>query len=153
VDWESTEARLGLVLPADYRCLVAEWGAGSFDDYLAVNEPGHPNRYVELLHEAEGWRWAMEEIAKDEPLRFPPHIGVGGLLAWGASGAGDPCFWHVRSEDPASWVVFVQEARGPDWHLYEGGLAEFLVAVLEGRERVSVFPEDLPSANPGFVRA
>jgi hypothetical protein len=65
---------------------------------------------------------AMEEIAKDEPLRFLTRVCCrdGGLLAWGASGAGDPCFWHVRSEDPASWVVFVQEARGPDWHLYEG---------------------------------
>lgn len=153
VDWKAVEARLGLGLPEDYRELVTVWGAGTFDDYLAIYEPGHPNENIELVHEAEGWRSAMDEIAREEPLRFPTHIGVDGLLAWGATGAGDPCFWHVRSEDPASWVVFIQEARGPHWYLYEGGLAAFLVAALTGRERVSLLPDDVPSANPRFVRA
>jgi hypothetical protein len=46
-----------------------------------------------------------------------------------------------------------RRARGPDWHLYEGELIDFLVAVIEGRERVSVFPEDVPSESPGFERA
>lgn len=71
----------------------------------------------------------------------------------GVSGNGDPCFWHLRSEDPASWIVAVQETRAPDWHVYEGGIVDFLVAVLQGRERVCVFPEDVPSANPAFRRA
>jgi len=36
---------------------------------------------------------------------------------------------------------------------FEGGTVDFLVAVLEGRERVSVFPQDVPSDAPTFVRA
>lgn len=152
VDWERVAGRLGLALPSDYRQMVTEWGAGSFDDYLTVYEPDHPNRHLELVQRAEGWRWSLEEMAKDEPLPFPSHIGVGGLLAWGASGAGDPFFWHVRTEDPQTWVVFVQEARGPDWGVFEGGVTEFLVVALKGENPASMFPEDLPSPAPGFVR-
>jgi hypothetical protein len=153
VDWEATETQLGLILPEDYRGLITEWGAGSFDDFVTLYEPGHPNPNLELVHRAEDWRWAMGETAKDEPLRFPTHIGVGGVLAWGSSANGDPCFWHLRSEDPDAWVIFIQEARGPDWYVYEGGLAEFLVAFLERRERVVVFPDDVSSAPPRFLPA
>lgn len=153
VDWEATETRLGLVLPADYRALATEWGAGSFGDFVSINEPGHPNPNLELVHEAEGWRWAMEELAADEPLPYPARMDVGGLLAWGASDNGDPCYWHLRSEDPATWTVVIQEGRGPEWHVYDGGLVDFLVAFLMGREQVSVFPDGAPSQGPDFVRA
>lgn len=152
-DWEHAEARLGVALPDDYRRLVTQWGAGGFDDFLWINEPQHPNDNLELVHEADGWRDVLEQIAEQEPLPYEPRIAVGGLLAWGATDNGDPCFWHLRSEDPASWIVVIQEARGPDWHVHEGGLVDFLVAFLDGRERVGVFPDDVPSEAPGFVRA
>lgn len=154
-DLDRVRAELGVELPGDYVALVREWGAGSFDDYIAVNEPGHPNPNLELVDEALGWEWAMRERRDEDDglLPLPPEIEIGGLLAWGSDGAGDPCFWHLRSEDPGSWVIAIQEARGPDWHVYEGGLVDFLVDFLEGRERVLVFPDDVPSEAPGFVRA
>jgi hypothetical protein len=153
-DFERARAELGFDLPGDYVALVGEWGAGEFDDFVGLNEPGHPNPNLELVREARGWEWAMREILdQGEQLAFPPEIEVGGLLAWGADANGDPCFWHVRSEDPASWVIVIQEARGPDWHLYDGGLVDFLVDFLEGRERVLVFPDNVPSEAPGFRRA
>jgi hypothetical protein len=95
----------------------------------------------------------MEELAADEPLPYPARMDVGGLLAWGASDNGDPCYWHLRSEDPATWTVVIQEGRGPEWHVYDGGLVDFLVAFLMGREQVSVFPDGAPSQGPDFVRA
>lgn len=154
VDWNAARSALGVGLPPDYTALVDEWGAGTFDDFIAVFAPGHENPHVELVHEAEGWLSALEAQVEDgEDLPFPPRLAPGGLLAWGVSGNGDPCFLHMRSEDPARWTVAVQEARGPDWHVFEGGVVDFLVAVLEGRERVSVFPEDVPSENPAFRRA
>jgi hypothetical protein len=152
VDVERVRADLGVSLPEDYLALAREWGAGEFDAFIGVNEPGHPNPNVELVDEAKGWRWALEEMRREgEELPFAPEPVPGGLLAWGSTANGDPCFWHLRSEDPTSWTIAVQEARGPDWHLYDGGLVEFLVAVLEGRERVSVFPEDVPSGAPVFT--
>ncbi len=154
VDWEVATSALGVSLPADYMQLVNEWGAGTFGDFIVVFAPGHERPHLELVHEAKGWLWALEEQAMaGEDLPFPPRIAPGGLLAWGVSGNGDPCFWHLRSEDPASWTIAVEEARAPEWHLFEGGVVDFLVAVLEGRERVSVFPEDVPSRNPAFRRA
>lgn len=99
--------------------------------------------------------WALEEMAKaGEDLPFRPRIVSGGLLAWGATDNADVCFWQLRDLDAHdSWGIAVNEGRGPEWHLFEGGMVDFLVAVLTGRERVSVFPEDVPSASPAFRRA
>jgi len=152
-DLDGVRAELGVELPEDYVALIREWGAGGFNDYIDLYEPGHPNPNLELVGQAREWEWVVKEVrAQGEQLPFAPEIEVGGLLAWGADGAGDPCFWHMRSQDPASWVIVIQEARGPDWHCYEGGLVDFLVDVLEGRERVLLFPDDVLSAAPGFVR-
>lgn len=154
VDWAAAGAAVGTRLPRDYMKLVDEWGAGTFDEFISVFAPGHDNPNLDLSHEAGGWQWALrQQVEAGERHPFDPRIRLGGLLAWGASANGDPCFWHLRTDDPASWVIAVQEARGPDWHTYEGGLVDFLVAVLDGRERVSVFPDDVPSAAPSFVRA
>lgn len=149
VDVERVRTELGVGLPNDYLALVREWGAGEFDDFIGVYEPGHPNVNVELVEKARGWSWALHELRDGGgALPFDPDVGPGGLLTWGSTGNGDPCFWHLRSEDPASWTIVVQEGRGPNRHLYEGGLVDFLVAVLRGRERVSVFPEDYPRSPP-----
>lgn len=153
VDWEDAAAQLGLRPPSDYMALVDEWGAGTFDDFIAIYVPGHTNPNLDLIREARGWAWALQEEAQaGEQHPFDHRIAPGGLLAWGVSGNGDPCFWHLREEDPAAWIVAVQEARSPDWHVYEGGLVDFLVAVLSGRERVSVFPDDVPSDAVTFLR-
>jgi hypothetical protein len=153
-DLETVRAQLGVELPEDYRALAREWGAGEFDEFITVYEPGHHNPNLELVRQARGWEWALHYLRdRGEELPFPPGIAQGGLLAWGASGNGDPCFWHLRSEDPDSWAVVVQEARGPEWHVHEGGLADFVTRVLDGSEAVSFFPEDVPSDSPGFARA
>ncbi len=152
-DVATAEAELGVRLPGDYLSLVEEWGAGTFDGFLSVFAPGHENPSLDLVHEARGWEWALlEEARAGERHPFAPRIAVGGLLAWGATANGDPCFWHLRAQNPASWIVAVQEARGPDWHVFEGGLVDFLSAVLGGREHVGVFAEDVPTADPRFER-
>lgn len=152
-DVAGAETELGVRLPGDYVALVEEWGAGTFNDFISVFAPGHGNPNLDLVHEARGWEWALvEQVKAGERHPFEPRIELGGLLAWGATANGDPCFWQLRAQEPKSWIVAVQEVRGPDWHVFEGGLAEFLVAVLDGREQVVVFPEDLASVEPRFER-
>jgi hypothetical protein len=157
-DTDRVRHELGVDLPADYVALVEEWGGGVFDDFVTVYEPGHPNPNLELVEEARRWSWAQRRLREQggkpgkDLLPYSPEIEPGGLLAWGASANGDPCFWHLRSLDPNSWIVAVQEARGPDFHVHGGELADFLVGLLERRVRVSVFPEDFPSQDPGFAR-
>jgi len=48
------------------------------------------------------------------------------------------------------WTIVVNEGRGLDWDAYEGPATQFLFDVLSRRVRNEIFPEDWPSASPGF---
>ncbi len=117
--------------------------------------PGHENANLDLLRQADVRLWALEEVGKaGEELPNEPRIARGGLLPWGATDNADVCFWRLADlASPRAWDVVVNESRGPEWHHFGGGVVDFLVAVLDGSERVSVFPDDVPSEAPGFVRA
>jgi hypothetical protein len=75
------------------------------------------------------------------PRRF------GGLLWLLAPGV---AYWRVDGE-PGEWSVVVNEGRGPEWHEFPGGAAEFLLAWLTGHERVAVFPDDVPDPRDPFT--
>lgn len=155
VRWERAEEELGLALPADYKALIDEYGAGSFDDFLWVFEPYHDNQFLDLLWQTPNHlrvlRTLVEDGGGEEPylLRSEP----GGLVSWGLTDNGDMCFWHVTSRDPSEWTVALRPSRSSQWHRFEGALTEFLVEMLSGRERVSIFPEGVPSSAPGFTPA
>ena len=132
-------------LPSDYLALAAEWGPGAFDDFLWLLVPGAENPNLDLDRQAEVRLGALRELGEDTP--YP----LGELLPWAFTDNGDVLFWHTAGE-PDAWTVAVNESRGPEWHLFDGGAADFLVAFLSGRERVPVFPDDVPSEAPGFSR-
>jgi hypothetical protein len=155
VDWVDARGALGVDLPSDYVALVDEWGAGSFDGFLWVFAPGHQNPNLKLVQQAEEQSWALRETADaGEVHPFEPAIVPGGLLAWGLTDNGDVCYWVLaETEPPRPAFVAVNESRGPEWYRFDGDLTDFLVSFLTGRERVPIFPDDVPSARPGFVRA
>lgn len=155
VDWPAARAALGVELPSDYVALVDAWGAGSFDGFLWLFAPGHPNVNLDLVRQAEEQTWALRELAEaGEEIPYQPSIAHGGLLPWGLTDNGDVCYWVLGTPEPLAPVsVAVNESRGPEWHRFDGDLTDFLVGFLTGRERVSVFPADVPSARPGFNRA
>lgn len=64
---------------------------------------------------------------------YPIHPDPGGLLAWGESSMdGDVLYWLTEDPDPDRWPV-VMWARGPaTTYRFEGGMVEFLAAVLAG---------------------
>jgi hypothetical protein len=150
IDWLAIEGRLGFAPPDDYKRFADTFGRGIIDDFLWVYFPDdHP--YVGL--EAGGRRAleALDELSRGgtERVPYPLFPLPGGILPWGGTDNGDVCYW--RCAGPAdSWTVVVNEARGPRWYEYCGGLAAFLQEVLSGSIRVSVFPEDFPSSNPHF---
>ena len=89
---------------------------------------------------------ALREVqAGGEPM---PH-DLGELLPWAITDNGDVLYWRTAG-DPDEWIVTINEGRGPEWHEYPGGTADFLVAWLIGHERVSVFPDDVPVPGAGF---
>ena len=69
-----------------------------------------------------------------------PPIDPHQLLPVAGTDNGDTVYWHTRpQEEPDALTVFVDEARGDDWYVFEGGIVSFLVATFVDRVRVPVF--------------
>ena len=127
VDWDAAHAALGVELPADYRALAERYGAGSIAG-LGLLVPGHPNRFVDLLRQIEPQRWALQ-YGIDRGITEP--YAPADLLPWGIDESGNVVWWHTEG----AWPVVANEARGDEWHRFEGGAVAFLAAILSGRER------------------
>lgn len=131
-----------IALPADYAELARAYGLGSFGGFLWLLIPGAENPNLELGRQAELRRQDLREVRDDgETLPYEPEE----LLPWAITDNGDTAYWRTGvSDDPDAWTVTVNEGRGPDWHDFDGTATAFLAAWLAGRERPSVFPDDVP---------
>jgi len=148
-DWDAVEARLGTQLPSDYRWLVERYGPGSFDEFLHVFQPGSSVEPIQLEHQAERTAWALDYLRNGgEAIPYQNSE----LLSFGRTDNGDVCYWlRHPADNPDEWKVVVNEPRGPRWSTFERGVVEFLIGVLSGTHRVSVFPDDFPSDEPEFA--
>lgn len=147
-NWAHIEGRLGWQLPTDYKWLVGAYGPGVFDEFIHVLQPGTEfepislvgscRRAVEILHQ-------LKSGGEDIPYE------VRELAPVAKTDNGDTVYWVRRPEDsPDSWSVVANSARGHEWPKFDGGIVEFLTAVLSGRYRVPIFPEDFPDPQPKF---
>jgi len=139
-------APAALSLPDDYAALASEYGPGGFGSFLWILVPGAANENLDLVVQTERQLEALRAVRDDgEPVPYEPAPARGGLLPWAITDNGDVGYWAVADPgDPGSWTVVFNEGRGPQWHAYDGGAVAFLVDWLEGRERPTVFPEDVP---------
>jgi len=144
IDWSEVEDRLGFPLPADYHALMETYGEGSFDDFLWLLHPTSSNPNLNLIEELHAQR---------EALALDPD-GVGPrpqeLVHWASTYNGDSVYWKFDSERRLGSSVIVNESRGDAWPEYDLSATEWLLAVLTGRIRVPVFPDDFPSRRPSF---
>ena len=127
VDWGAAHAALGTELPGDYRALAERYGGGSIAG-LNLLVPGHPNRHVDLLRQVEPQRGALRYLI-DEGIEQP--YAPEELLPWGIDEGGNVVWWLTQG----GWPVVANEARGEEWHRFEGGAVAFLAAILAGREK------------------
>jgi len=143
--WISVERRLGLSLPSDYKRIVETYGLGVFDDFIWILHPTTPNSNLRLDKQIERARWALAEVS--DTFARPNE-----LTAWAITENGDTCYWLNRdhSDDPDHWQIAVNESRGPEWEVFDLSTSGWLEAVLSGRLRTPLFPEDFPSASPTF---
>jgi hypothetical protein len=145
IDWIAVERGLGLRLPPDYKHIVETYGLGLFDGFLWILHPTTPNSNLRLDKQIEATRWALVEVS--DAFAQPNE-----LTAWARTENGDTCYWLNRdhSDDPDHWQIAVNESRGPDWEVFDLTTSGWLEAVLSGRLRTPLFPEDFPSASPTF---
>jgi len=95
---------------------------------------------------------ALREVRDDgEPMPYEIDDPATHVVPWAVTDNGDTVYWHRRpGAPPEAWTIVVSEGRGPDWDAYEGPATQFLFDVLSRRVRNELFPEDWPSASPGF---
>jgi hypothetical protein len=135
-----------LELPSDYAELARDYGPGGFGSFLWLLVPGAANENFDLVVQTRRQLQALREVRDDgEPVPYEPEPIPGGLIPWAITDNGDVGYWAIGDpDDPGGWTVVFNEGRGPDWHAYDGGAVAFLVDWLKGRERPTVFPDDVP---------
>jgi hypothetical protein len=149
VGWETFETSLGFILPADYKWLIDTYGPGKFGNFLYVLQPYSESKYVRLDYCLARGREILRELGHNEEHPYP----VDELLPVAATDNGDTIYWVTRPLDaPNLWTITGNEARDVHWPTFDGGIVDFLVAVLTGRRYFEIFPRSFPSNGPEFSR-
>ncbi|WP_176738237.1 SMI1/KNR4 family protein [Micromonospora pallida] len=142
VDWGVIESRMGVSLPSDYKWLVENYGPGSFGGFFYVFCPHSSRKGVDLECQYGRTNWALEYLT-ERGCSLPRRPAE--LLSFGRSENGDVAYWVMgRRDEPDRWSVALGEPRGPLWEEYDGGMVEWLEAVLSRRVRMNIFPKDFP---------
>ncbi|MFF0141716.1 hypothetical protein ACFYRN_35290 [Streptomyces sp. NPDC005227] len=133
VDWAAVEARLGTVLPGDYKRLVERFGYGAFDDYLGLFLPGGPMGSIDIVEFNEWWaQWAEAHDANSwEPYQLYP--APNGLLQWAGTEQRDDFYWLTEGPDPDSWPILATVEDRGRWYRFDGSTAEYVYRLLTDR--------------------
>lgn len=150
VDWAEVERSIGVRLPIDYKLLIETYGHGQFDGFLTVYQPVTPFLTIELSFQARRQQEIPAQLRAGGREQIP--FGEGTLLPVAGTDNSDTVYWVLRSpDDPASWTITANEARGTRWPEFAGGITDFLYAILSRQVRFPIFPKDFPSSRtPAF---
>ncbi|MCF2525744.1 SMI1/KNR4 family protein [Yinghuangia soli] len=133
IDWHPVDTTTGRYLPGDFRDFMDHFGPGSIDRFLVIlvpdqMDPGRPSgRMSEETLNARG-NWDEEggpEGLGDEDRQS--------LVAWGVDGFANIYCWLTSDDDLSTWPVVVWRENDVQWSVYEVGMAEFLLKVLNAQ--------------------
>lgn len=123
-----------VIMPDDYRSLLAESGPGTLAGVLRLLAPGGPEGFnIEAGQESLLTR-QRSLLTLGEDLGFwEADDGYGGhddddraltgARLWGVFTTGETCWWLPVREDPAEWLVFI---AGHGWQQLNISTTEFL---------------------------
>jgi hypothetical protein len=152
--WNQVATESGLRFPADYRDFVAVFGGGAVDDYLEIYTPPVPGSWRSGLL---GWKkplaldddWHLRSLG-----RFVADPAHHEMFGFAANGDGDDAVWSCGSADPDEWKVLVG-ARHPEndspWSFFDGGMADFLLALIRREIDAPFSRAGFPSSPPRYL--
>jgi hypothetical protein len=141
-------------IPPGYDSLIRRYGAGRFDDFLAIYSPGHANRYLDILYWTETSREIMSR-ARVPALRAALEeysIRPEELIQWGGTDNADSLFW-IPSDRQGEWPTVIVAAGQLNFSIVPNCSTEAILGLVTGSLRCDFFPDDFPSQIPEFVRA
>lgn len=149
--WADVEAALGFELPKDYKMFISAYGDGRIDGYMSVLNPFSSNQYLNLLTCGGQLKAALQMLCDSygEDIRYADLIDSERLVPWAVTSNADFVLW-VRDGDFVQHRVLVGDSAALDWDDFPCATSEFLVGVLTGGIRVSVFPENCPKEKHQF---
>lgn len=53
-------------------------------------------------------------------------------MLWGFNQFGEDCYWDIRDPDPERWTVVAFFLASGTFERFDGGMAEFVLAALQG---------------------
>ena len=151
-DWAAVARQLGTDLPTDYKDFIATHGGGYVDNYLWILEPGCANDNYDLVDNDEERTEAFEYLWDGDEGK-PRGMEEEGarLIPWASTDNGEFLYWLTRpGQDPDTWTVMVNEARGSDWEHFDTGFAPFLLAVLNATLHSGILSDRFPTTPHGF---
>ncbi|MEU1425074.1 SMI1/KNR4 family protein [Kitasatospora sp. NPDC005751] len=141
VPWNKAVEQLGVPFPSDYRAFIERYGPVCFSGDLVVASPSlKPDildeaRFDGLYRFNQNLSQMMEQWGGwfPEAVRpYGPFLAPGGLLGWASNTSADYFCWHMVGSDPDQWPVVVWRYGGDEMNRFDGGMVDFLVAVLSG---------------------
>lgn len=141
--WSVVHAKLGFVLPSDYRDLLTVFPPGKFNapDQIAsviVWPPYRVDGVVDQLRQFETEVDEAEKWRREHPEDVPE-----AMVPWARAGR-QGLFWVRRSPDPEQWTIGI--SNGGIWRYgnepvveeFDCGAVEFLIGFVTGRLRSRV---------------
>lgn len=148
--WLNVESQLGTALPDDYKEFVQVYGTGSVDNFLWIFNPVSKNENINLLAQIKTQLAVLIELQSyGETIPYKLFPAEGGLLPFAITDNGDVLFWQSVG-DPNDWTVLVNEARSPEWAVFDMPMSKFLFEILSRRRGCNIFPKSFPRTPPIF---
>ncbi|MCF2525747.1 SMI1/KNR4 family protein [Yinghuangia soli] len=145
-DWAAVEAELGLDLPQDYKAFADVFGAGVFNNYLAVFVP---DTGAGLVRQVESFGSLMgNPMYRSMFAPYPTYPSDGGILPMGASEAGDSFYWLPG--DQGNWSILGRTEDEPDWHRFDMSTTEFVFKIASGAD-MGMFSLNVGEMAPSFM--
>ena len=142
--WSEVENNLGVVLPSDYKELIALYGSGIIGNFIMIYSPFTENENMNFFIQQNLYIDAYLTLKVSFPVDFPYEVFPtnGGILPWGRTENGDTLNWIVDTNQ-GDWAILVDGGSG-DYFEYKGSMTGFLYDVLSGTIVCPIFPNDFP---------
>ncbi|OAH97874.1 SMI1/KNR4 family protein [Methylomonas methanica] len=149
-DWQEIEARMGTLLPSDYKEFVNKYGTGRIANFLWIFNPFSRNENLNLETQLDRQRDVFADLESfGEVLPYKLFPKDGGIFPFAMTDNGDVLFWRTCG-NPDQWSLVVNDARSPEWQEFALPFGEFLFELLSGRLVCVVFPRSFPGESLKF---
>jgi hypothetical protein len=145
--WEPIEAKLGVVLPPDYKDFVRLYGNGYFMGFLGICVPRSRNPNIRLDTYLSSLRTALPDT---DEAGYPLWPEPDGLIGFGSTDNGDYLFWLPRGP-PEDWKVVIWDRGDLVFEVLDCDLTGFLAGIATGKLAPKAFPDDIFPFDPAFT--